>query len=262
MRPIAELDGDSCRRLEAVVFDIDDTITDKGQLTEESYSALWRLHRAGLLLVAVTGRPLGWCDVLAHLAPINLAIGENGAGWVWRQGHMVREGYWDDQAARQRQRARLDLLVRTVAAALPEVRLADDQRHRRVDIAFDVAESVELPESTVRQLADLMRDAGARVLISSVHAHGFFGQYDKASGVVRAVREVLGRDVPATRDRWLFVGDSGNDAPAFSYFPVSAGVANVRDHLARLPVKPAYVASLARARGFAEIADHLLAQRG
>jgi hydroxymethylpyrimidine pyrophosphatase-like HAD family hydrolase len=80
--------------------------------------------------------------------------------------------------------------------------------------------------------------------------------------VVRAVREVLGRDVPATRDRWLFVGDSGNDAPAFSYFPVSAGVANVRDHLARLPVKPAYVASLARARGFAEIADHLLAQRG
>ena len=262
MRPIAELDRESCRRLEAVVFDIDDTITDQGRLTEESYAALWRLHRAGLLLIAVTGRPLGWCDVLAQLSPVNLAVGENGAGWVWRQGHMLREGYWDDERTRQRQRARLDLLVRTVAAALPEVRLAGDQRHRRVDVAFDVAETVQLTDATVRQLADLMRDAGARVLISSVHAHGFFGQYDKATGVVRAVREVLGRDVPATRDRWLFVGDSGNDAPAFSYFPVSAGVANVRTYLDRLPIKPAYIASAERARGFAEIVDHLLAQRG
>jgi HAD superfamily hydrolase (TIGR01484 family) len=261
MRPIAELDRESCRRLEAVVFDIDDTITDQGRLTPDSFGALWRLHRAGLLLIAVTGRPLGWCDVLAHLAPINLAIGENGAGWVWRQGHMLREGYWDDPSARQRQRARLDLLVRTVSAAMPEIRLAGDQRHRRVDIAFDVAETVQLPEETIRQLSDLMRDAGARVLISSVHAHGFFGQYDKATGVVRAVREVLGHDVPATRNRWLFVGDSGNDAPAFTYFPVSAGVANVRHHLGRLPVKPAYVATRERAAGFAEIADHVLAQR-
>jgi HAD superfamily hydrolase (TIGR01484 family) len=225
MRPIAQLDPQTCRALTGVVFDVDDTITDEGRLTEQAYAALWRLRRAGLTLIAVTGRPLGWCDILAHLAPIDLAIGENGAGWVWRQGRLLREGYWDDHGARQRQRARLDLLVRTVAAALPEVRLAGDQRHRRVDVAFDVAETVELPATMVTELDRLIREAGARVLVSSVHAHGFFGQYDKASGVVRAAAEALGMDVAAARDRWLFVGDSGNDAAAFAYFPVSAGVA-------------------------------------
>lgn len=261
MRPIRELDRASCRRLEGVIFDIDDTITDDGRLTEESFGALWRLRRAGIVLVAVTGRPLGWCDVLAQLGPVDLAVGENGAGWVWRQGRLLREGYWDDASARQRQRARLELLMRNVKAALPDVRLAGDHAHRRVDIAFDIAETVELPKTTVDQLSHVMREAGARVLVSSVHAHGFFGQYDKATGVVRAAREVLARDIAAARDQWLFVGDSGNDAPAFAYFPVSAGVANVHHHLERLPVPPAYVASAERARGFAEIADHIIAHR-
>jgi hypothetical protein len=45
------------------------------------------------------------------------------------------------------------------------------------------------------------------------------------------------------------VGERGNDAAAFAYFPVSAGVANERDHLARLPVPPAFVARAERGGG-------------
>ena len=252
MRPLAELDAETCRRLEGIVFDIDDTIT------EDAYAAMWRLREAGLTLVAVTGRPLGWVDVLVQLAPVDLAVAENGAGWVWRKGRRLCEGYWDDLRERRQQKVRLDALIKTVAEKLPEVPVAGDQRHRRIDLAFDVNETVTLPPGVVSNLCELIRAAGAEVLISSVHAHAFFGNHDKATGVMRAAREVLGRDVAATPERWLFVGDSGNDAAAFAYFPVSVGVANVREHLARLPTPPAFVTRDERGHGFAELAAHVL----
>ncbi len=262
MRPLAELDAAACRNLAGVVFDIDDTITDDGRLTEASFTALWRLHRAGLRLIAVTGRPLGWCDVLAQLAPVDLAVGENGAGWVWRHGRTLHEGYWDSLDERLRGKGRLETLVKIVERELPNVPLAGDQRHRRVDLAFDVNETVHLPPAIVQRLQDLIRGVDAHVLISSVHAHAFFSQYDKAVGVVRAAREVLGVDIPEAPERWLFIGDSGNDAAAFAYFPISVGVANVHEHLDRLPRTPAFITAHARAGGFAELADHILAARG
>ena len=64
------------------------------------------------------------------------------------------------------------------------------------------------------------------------------------------------------RARWVFIGDSGNDAAAFEYFPNSVGVANVREQLHRLPVAPRFVTPSDRGRGFAELASHLLRSRG
>jgi hydroxymethylpyrimidine pyrophosphatase-like HAD family hydrolase len=120
---------------------------------------------------------------------------------------------------------------------------------------------VRLPPEAIARLVELIHAAGARSLVSSVHAHAFFGAHDKATGAAAAVKAVLGRELGAERDRWLFVGDSGNDAAAFAYFPVSAGVANVRAHLGRLPVPPAFVASAERGAGFAEIAALVLRAR-
>jgi HAD superfamily hydrolase (TIGR01484 family) len=261
VRPLRELDPARCRDLHGVVFDIDDTITDHGLLTDGAYRALWDLARAGLTLVAVTGRPLGWCDVLARLWPVAAAVGENGGGWVWRAGAGVAEGYCDDAAERARQQVKLAALAETARAALPGLRLAGDQRQRRVDLAFDVGEEERLPEDRIARLVELIHAAGARALVSSVHAHAFFGAHDKATGAAAAIRAVLGRELASERERWLFVGDSGNDAAAFAYFPVSAGVANVRAHLARLPVPPAFVADAERGAGFAEIADLVLSCR-
>ncbi|MCC6875768.1 MAG: hypothetical protein IT378_15785 [Sandaracinaceae bacterium] len=67
----------------------------------------------------------------------------------------------------------------------------------------------------------------------------------------------MSADVAAERERWLFVGDSGNDAAAFAFFSLSVGVANVREHLARLPVPPAYVTERERGAGFAELAARI-----
>jgi HAD superfamily hydrolase (TIGR01484 family) len=261
MRPLTELPAATCRALEGVVFDVDDTLTDGGLLTEVAYAALWALRHGGLHLVAVTGRPLGWCDVLARHWPVAAAIGENGGGWVFRRHDRVEEGYFDDAPTRHEQRRRLAVLEHEALAALPGLRLASDQRHRRVDLAFDIAEEARLDGPGLDRLLAMITGAGAHSLVSSVHAHAFFGDHDKASGVVRATAQVLGRDLAAERDRWLFVGDSGNDAAAFAHFPFSAGVGNVRAHLPRLPVPPAFVADQERGRGFAAIAAAVLAAR-
>jgi len=261
VRPIAQLTPDQCRSLAGVVFDIDDTLTDGGQLTDVAYRALWDLAREALPLVAVTGRPLGWCDVLARQWPIAAAVGENGGGWVFRRPPGVAEGYFDAPVVRAQQQQRLRQLQEEACAAIPGLRLASDQRHRRVDLAFDVAEETRLPAEDLDRLLHLIGAAGARALVSSVHAHAYFGAHDKASGVVRAVAEALGRDLDGERSRWLFVGDSGNDAAAFAYFPLSAGVGNVRAHLTRLPVAPAFVADEERGRGFAAIVATVLRQR-
>jgi len=261
MRPIAELPPEVCRRLRGVVFDVDDTLTDHGQLTEVAYGALWALARRGLDLVAVTGRPLGWCDVFARQWPIAAAVGENGGGWIFRHGRQVQEGYFDDEATRAEQRRRLEALEGHARAAIPGLRLASDQPQRRVDLAFDVAEETALEAAALTRLVALIEAAGARALVSSVHAHAYFGDHDKARGAARAIAAALGRDLDGERDCWLFVGDSGNDAAAFAYFPVSAAVGNVRAHLPRLPVPPAFVADEERGRGFASIATAVLRSR-
>ena len=63
------------------------------------------------------------------------------------------------------------------------------------------------------------------------------------------------------RSRYVFVGDSPNDAPMFAAFPHAVGVANVCDFEGRLAAVPAYVTEARSGAGFAELADAILAAR-
>lgn len=262
MRPIHEISAEECQGLEGVVFDIDDTLTCDGRLEAVAYDALWRLVDAGLVLVAVTGRPLGWVDVVAWQWPIHFAVGENGSGWTWRDERVLQRGYFDGDAARDAYNARLGEVEREVLAQLPFARLTNDHLARRCDLAFDVNEQVHLSESEREAMRALIEKLGFKSVFSSVHAHVVPGEWDKAKGVVKGLRVALGLDAATHPERWLFVGDSGNDAAAFSYFPLSAGVANVQAYLDQLPRAPKYVASCEYGEGFAEIADIVLARRG
>ncbi|KPK16713.1 MAG: hypothetical protein AMJ62_04410 [Myxococcales bacterium SG8_38] len=244
-----------------VVFDIDDTVTRNGVLEPDAYAAMHQLAGAGVHLVAVTGRPLGWTDVIVRQWPVQVAVGENGAGWTWVDAAGAHEGYFSSEPERVRQAALLDRVRREVAAAMPQVTVAQDDRARRCDLAFDIGEWVSLPRAEIDALIALIEGLGLRTTESTVHVHAVPGPWDKASGAVRALRDALGVDVSAELDRWVFVGDSGNDAAAFERFPRSVGVANVREHLDRLPVPPRYVTDGDRGRGFAELAAHLVGRR-
>lgn len=257
MRPISELDR--ATEIVGLAFDIDDTVTRDGRLELEAFEAIWRLHRAGVKVVALTGRPLGWVDVVALHWPVDLAIGENGAGWVWLEGRQLRDGYFDDEATREEQRARLEAIAARVATSFPDLRYAADQRARRCDIAYDIGENERPSEETVASLVTLIESEGARAPCSSVHAHIVVGDWNKGLGFLRAHRARFGHEPEL--ERWLFVGDSGNDAAAFELFPRSVGVSNISEHLAHLPKTPTYVTTQDRGRGFAELADHLLRGR-
>ena len=65
--------------MKLALFDLDDTLLDHGRLTEAAYASLFRLRESGLCLLAVTGRPSGWGEVIVRQWPIDGAVTENGA---------------------------------------------------------------------------------------------------------------------------------------------------------------------------------------
>ena len=261
MQPIATLDRQCARDLLGVVFDIDDTVTRDGRVEEPAFQALWRMKAHGLHLFAATGRPLGFAEVIARTWPVDAAIGENGAGFIQACERALRVGYYAPEPKRAEHAKLLSHVRARVAAELPFAQLADDSWARRCDVAWDIAERVKLAAEQITSIRSVIESAGARCLVSSVHAHALAGSYDKATGAALAIQATLGIELAAQPERWLFVGDSGNDAAAFSFFPVSAGVSNVRAHLGSLPQPPRYISAADRGRGFAEIADYVLRAR-
>ncbi|MCL2447539.1 MAG: HAD hydrolase family protein [Polyangiaceae bacterium] len=261
MKPAEAIPEDEARRLRGVLFDLDDTVLSHGRLTRAAYDALWALHERGLVLVAVTGRPSGWGEVIVRQWPIAGCITENGAVYFVRDGAGVARRDAAPGPARAARRARLQSLVARVAEMVPEAQLTDDNELRRSDVTWDVGERVKLPEAQARAVIREIEHAGARWTQSSVHLHATFDTEDKASGALRFCARELGREPASALFDFAFIGDSGNDASCFAAFRTTFGVANVRASIGRLSVPPRYVAGGAMGEGFAEIARVLLAKR-
>jgi len=261
MRPLTSLPEAARVRVRGVLADIDDTLTTAGALTAEAYGALARLHDAGLIVVPITGRPAGWCDHIARMWPVSGVVGENGALWMRHDPvsrRLVRHFVATD-AERAANRARLAGVGAQILAAVPGTALASDQQYREADLAIDYCEDVApLPRADVDRIVALMEAEGMTVKVSSIHVNGWFGSYDKLGMTQRFLAEALAIDLAAERDRFVFVGDSANDAPMFAYFPLSVGVANVRAFLDRIATPPAFVTRGASGAGFVELADLLL----
>jgi len=262
MIPLSRLDAEETRSLRGLLFDLDDTFLTHGLLTRAAYGALWDLHDAGLRLVAVTGRPSGWGEIVVRQWPIDGAVTENGAVHLIREGRGVARVETCDEAERRRRRIRLAGLVERARSEVPEARLADDVDARRSDVTWDIGERTHLPSDRVDAIAAVILAEGARTTRSSVHLHATFDTDDKASGTVRFLCEQFGEDAGKSLVSYAFAGDSGNDAACFAAFRTTFGVANVAPHLGRLTVPPRFVAQKAMGEGFAEIAHILLAARG
>lgn len=256
MQPLTELPPERVRALVGVCFDVDDTVTTHGTLDPDAYAAMFALRASGLKLMAVTGRPLGFAEIIARSWPVDAAVGENGAGFIARLGTELRFGYWDPVELRAQQQAQLDRIRRRVARELPEVHVSSDGWARRCDLAFDIGEQARHTRATIDALVAIMKDEGAHTSVSSIHAHAQLGDHDKARGIALAARELWGLD--ELTSALLFVGDSGNDAAAFAAFDLTVGVANVINHLDRLPTPPGFVTHASFGAGFAELAREVV----
>ncbi len=261
MKPLSALQPEEARGLRGLLFDLDDTLLTHGLLSRGAYEALWRLHDAGLDLVAVTGRPSGWGAVIARQWPIDGCVAENGAIHWRRVGATLVLRDACDPGERLARREALATLVERVRRVVPEAQPTEDATERVSDVTWDVAERERLPKERVRAVVAEIEAAGVRWSLSSIHLHATFDVDDKASGAVRFCARELGEDPGSALARFAFVGDSANDAPCFAAFHSTFGVANVRSSVQRLSVPPRYVAAAAMGEGFAEVATQILDKR-
>jgi HAD superfamily hydrolase (TIGR01484 family) len=261
MRPLAELPVAARRGIRFVLLDIDDTLTTDGRLTAAAYSALERLSATGYRLIPVTGRPAGWCDLIARFWPVDAVVGENGAFWFHydRTARAMTRRFWLSDEDGAAARGRLDRLAEEILATVPGARIAADQPYRVADLAIDHREDAgPLPAEDVDRIVALMRAAGAMAKISSIHVNGWFGDWDKLAMARRVFTELYGIDLDRQREAIVFIGDSPNDEPMFAFFPHSIAVANIGPYLPRLRSLPAYVTQGEAGAGFAEFAEALL----
>jgi HAD superfamily hydrolase (TIGR01484 family) len=182
MKPLSQMSLEMARAIRVVLTDIDDTVTTEGMLTAAAYGALERLHRAGFLVVPVTGRPAGWCDHIARMWPVDAVVGENGAFYFRydRERKTMQQRFWASPEELKRNRAKLEAIETEVLASVPGTALASDQAYRMADLAIDFCEDVPaLPEAEVDRIVSIFERAGAQAKVSSIHVNGWFGDYNK-----------------------------------------------------------------------------------
>jgi len=245
-----------------VFTDIDDTLSTGGKITAPAFEALWRLRDAGLLVVVVTGRPAGWCDHIARFWPVDAVVGENGGFYFYHDGHTLQRRYLYSDAERADFRRRLGDIRDRILAEIPGAAIASDQPYREYDVAIDFCEDVPaLPREQVLHIKELFEAAGATAKISSIHVNGWYGTFDKLSTVKLYADEQLGVTLDRQRDQYIFCGDSPNDEPMFEFFPLSFGMANIRDLLPLIEHPPAYITQAPAGAGFCQVVDRLLQAR-
>ena len=264
------------RQITGVFTDIDDTLTTGGAITPDALEALADLKAAGLHVIPITGRPVGWSvpfaqgDAALGLAPwpVDAIVAENGAVALFRDKKVLKPPfsvhsqllkiYQQDAAARCTNFARMQQVAQRVLREVPGAQLSQDSAGRETDIAIDHSEFTHLSAEKIAQAVRIMQGEGMNATVSSIHINGWFGAHNKLAGARWIVRELFGRDLDAEIDRWVYVGDSTNDQIMFAHFPHSFGVANIRRFEAALAHKPRYITQGERGAGFAEVARAIL----
>jgi hydroxymethylpyrimidine pyrophosphatase-like HAD family hydrolase len=280
MRPLSEWPVEDRRQIVGVFTDIDDTLTTDGAITPEALQALADLKAAGLHVIPITGRPVGWSEPFALAWPVDAIVAENGSVGLFRSrpesmnsndiGRQplstlplpLSKLYQQEAMTRQANFIRMQEVARRVLREVPGTTLAQDSAGRETDMAIDHSEFTELSPDQIRQVVAIMHAEGMTATVSSIHINGWFGEHNKLVGARWIVRELLQRELDAEITRWVYVGDSTNDQLMFEHFPYSVGVANIRRFEAELTHLPRYITPSERGAGFAEVARQILSARG
>jgi HAD superfamily hydrolase (TIGR01484 family) len=255
-------------KIDFILTDIDDTLTTEGQLRGDAYSALWKLRDSGLKIIPITGRPAGWCEMIARFWPVDAVVGENG-GFYFRyasekanqQKKMQRWFFSDTKTIKLNQQNLVDI-EKEILAKVPGCAVSSDQFCRMMDLAIDFCEDVTpLDKSQVQKIVEIFEKHGAQAKISSIHVNGWFGKYNKLSTTLQLLKNEFGLSEEDILEKCAFVGDSPNDEPMFEKFPHSFGVANIEHFKNQLQHLPKYISSFSGGEGFSEIAQKLIQLR-
>ncbi|MGB3451461.1 MAG: HAD-IIB family hydrolase [Giesbergeria sp.] len=276
MAPLATWSAPRGTGLVGVLTDIDDTLTIEGAITPDALQALGALKAAGLHVVPITGRPVGWSAPFAATWPVDAIVAENGAAALLNTAENLDQNglqrlsgkreqlskiYQQDAATRAANFRAMQQVLAQIEAEVPGARRATDSPGRETDIAIDHSEFSHLPQEAIDHAVRIMRAAGMTATVSSIHVNGWFGAHNKWEGARWIVQQLFGRTLESEIDRWVYVGDSTNDQIMFQHFTHSVGVANIARFVPQLVHLPRHVTAGERGAGFAELARHLLAAR-
>ncbi len=247
--------------VEFILTDLDDTVTFEGRLPAASYAALEDLEAAGKHVVIVTGRPAGWCDLIARFFPVSAVVGENGAFYfrydrITRTMHRV---FQRNDAERQADRLRLDATTAAIVMRYPQVRLSADQGYRISDVAIDFCEDVpRLDDAVIADVVAMFEAAGATAKVSSIHVNAWIGDFSKLEMSLRLLSDVFDISPDDALTKVLYIGDSPNDQPMFTYFRHTVGVANIAPFVPQIQSLPAWITREPGGFGFAEVTAKFL----
>ncbi len=195
--------------LRFLLTDIDDTLTDEGQLGPEAYEALWKLSHTGIHVIPVTGRPAGWCEMIARMWPVSGVVGENGGFYFRYHGKKMHRHFFFDEKTQKENRTKLQQLEKEILQKVPGCDLASDQFCRSMDLAIDFCEDVPaLSHSDVQKIVDIFHAHGAQAKVSSIHVNGWFGSYDKLTMSLKFLETEFGVSAEEAKKVCGFSGDS------------------------------------------------------
>jgi HAD superfamily hydrolase (TIGR01484 family) len=268
MKPLSEWPVQARRQIIGVFTDIDDTLTTDGAITPDALQALHDLKAAGLHVIAITGRPVGWSEPFAAQWPVDAIVAENGSVALVKVGNLsqigrltnkdVREtlskSYQYDAQVRALNFARMQEVLVRVEREVEGAQRSTDSAGRETDIAIDHSEFTQLPPERIAQVVNIMQSEGLQATVSSIHINGWIGSHNKLQGAHWIVRELFDRDLANEMHRWAYVGDSTNDQLMFEAFENSIGVANISRFLPELKHLPSYISNSERGAGFSEAA--------
>jgi hypothetical protein len=186
-------------------------------------------------------------------------IGENGGFFFCRSSnaHEVERHFWHAAEERPAKAAQLAKIGKQVMQAVPTAVFAEDQPFRLTSLAF--AQPHDRAERDL--ILDALRSEAADVTVNNLWVLGWIGGYDKLSMARRVLLDHYGLDVDKEPGAVLYIGDSTNDAPMFSFIQNNVGVSTVTNYIDELPHLPRWITNGPGGFGFVEVANAVIASR-
>jgi HAD superfamily hydrolase (TIGR01484 family) len=259
MKNLNQFNTNTQPKIKYLLTDIDDTLTTEGQLPACAYESLWKLQDSGIQVVPITGRPAGWCEMIARLWPVAGVIGENGGFYFRYSKQKMNRWFFADEKEIQKNKILLKKIESEILEKVPGSAVSSDQFCRFMDLAIDFCEDVPpLKKTEIEKIVKIFESHGAIAKVSSIHVNGWFGNYNKVSTTLQFLKNEFQISEENALKTCAFVGDSPNDEPMFEKFPLTFGVANIQKFSSHMKFKPTYVADLKGGEGFSQIVEKLL----
>jgi HAD superfamily hydrolase (TIGR01484 family) len=259
MKNLNQFNTNSQTKIKYLLTDIDDTMTTDGHLPACAYESLWKLHNSGIQVIPITGRPAGWCEMIARLWPVAGVIGENGGFYFRYSKQKMHRWFFADKKTTEENQIKLKKIETEILSKVSGSAVSSDQFCRLMDLAIDFCEDVPaLQKTDIQKIVQIFDSHGATAKVSSIHVNGWFGNYNKVSTILQFLKNEFQISESEALTICAFVGDSPNDEPMFEKFPLSFGVANIQKFSSDMKFKPTYVADLTGGEGFSQIVEKIL----